>query len=338
MAIQVRRGQKKDFNPDKMLPGEWAGTTDTKEVFFTFAPGDTKKMATYEDMEENIREATGEITAGLTEGISTAIQHANTAADMANQAAETAQASITDLTEDVTVAIENSNVATKTATQAAKDAQDAAQEAREAAGGIGSVTGVKGDKETEYRQGNINLTPENLGALSTTGDAGANTVTFTSNDSGPDGDPAVLEVEKLTSGETLFSILQKASRIFTNFRYLLRLAGTTDISAISDGTITGALTELNNSFKSNTFDTLINITETIKNGETYTFPVDGYLHVESPKDTYVQLRINGVMTYMLLSSNPMYEVKDNLYVKKGMNVKYENGTINRITFYPFKNT
>lgn len=249
MAIQVRRGKKKDFDPDKMLPGEWAGTTDTKEVFFTFAPGDTKKMATYEDMEENIREATGEITAGLTEGISTAIEQANAAADTANQAAETAQASITDLTEDVAVAIENSNTASNTAIQAAQEAQDAAQEAREAATGIGSVTGIKGDKETEYRQGNINLTPEDLGALSTTGDANANTVTFTSNDSGPEGDHGVWEVEKLTTGETLSSILQKVSRMFTNIRYLLRLVGTTDISAISDGTITGAVKTFESNLK-----------------------------------------------------------------------------------------
>lgn len=260
MGIQIRRGKKKDFDPDKMLPGEWAGTTDTKEVFFTFAPGDTKKMATYEDMEENIREATGEITAGLTEGISTAIEQANAAAETANQAAETAQASITDLTEDVAAAIENSNTASNAATQAAKEAQDAAQEAREAAGGIGSVTGVKGNKETEYRQGNINLTPEDLGALSTTGDAGSNTVTFTSNDSGPDGDPAVLEVEKLTSGETLFSILQKVSRIFTNFRYLLRLAGTTDISVIGDGTITGAIAALQTALTTAGKNTAINLT------------------------------------------------------------------------------
>lgn len=342
MAIQVRRGKKKDFDPDKMLPGEWAGTTDTKEVFFAFAPGDTKKMATYEDMEENIREATGEITAGLTEGVNTAIQQAETATQNADQAVGNMEQTITQLVQETGTAVEQAETAAQTANTAAQDAQDAAQEAREAAESIGERAGVgsiKGDAETEYRSGDkINLTPADLGALSLTGDAQNNTVTFTSNDSGPDGDHAVLEVEKLTSGETLFSIMQKVSRIFTNFRYLLRLAGTTDISAISDGTITGALTELNNSFKSNTFGTLINITETIKNGETYTFPFDGYLHVESPKDAFVQLRINGAMTYMLLSSNPTYEVKDNLYVKKGMNVKYENGTINRITFYPFKNT
>ena len=28
MAIQMRRGQYKDFDPDKMLPGEWAVAID----------------------------------------------------------------------------------------------------------------------------------------------------------------------------------------------------------------------------------------------------------------------------------------------------------------------
>lgn len=251
MAIQVRRGKKKDFDPDKMLPGEWAGTTDTKEVFFAFAPGDTKKMATYEDMEENIREATGEITAGLTEGVNTAIQQAETAAQNADQAVGNMEQTITQLVQETGTAVEQAETAAQTANTAAQDAQDAAQEAREAAENIGTTAGVmsiKGDAEAEYRSGDkINLTPADLGALSLTGDAQNNTVTFTSNDSGPDGDHAVLEVEKLTTGETFTSILQKSSRMFTNIRYLLRLAGTTDISAISDGTLTGTVTALHTS-------------------------------------------------------------------------------------------
>lgn len=264
MAIQVRRGKKKDFAPDKMLPGEWAGTTDTKEVFFAFAPGDTKKMATYEDMEENIREATGEITAGLTEGVNTAIQQAETAAQNADQAVGNMEQTVTQLVQETGTAVEQAETAAQTANTAAQDAQDAAQEAREAAESIGTTAGVmsiKGDAEAEYRSGDkINLTPADLGALSLTGDAQNNTVTFTSNDSGPDGDHAVLEVEKLTSGETLFSILQKVSRIFTNFRYLLRLAGTTDISVIGDGTITGAIAALQTALTTAGKNTAINLT------------------------------------------------------------------------------
>lgn len=55
MAIQMRRGQKADFDPSKMLPGEWAVSIDsdtTKQwVWMCFAPGVVKRIATFEDIE-----------------------------------------------------------------------------------------------------------------------------------------------------------------------------------------------------------------------------------------------------------------------------------------------
>ena len=51
MAIQVRRGLEADFDADKMLPGEWAVSTDTKYVRMCFAPGIVLRMATYESFE-----------------------------------------------------------------------------------------------------------------------------------------------------------------------------------------------------------------------------------------------------------------------------------------------
>lgn len=41
------------------------------------------------------------------------------------------------------------------------------------------VTGVKGNAEKSYRRGNVNITPANIGALATTGNASNTTVTFT---------------------------------------------------------------------------------------------------------------------------------------------------------------
>ena len=68
MAIQSRRGAYGDFDPDKMLPGEWASVLkddpkaqDGKAVYMCFSAGDVKRMATYEDMKNNIQEATAEI-------------------------------------------------------------------------------------------------------------------------------------------------------------------------------------------------------------------------------------------------------------------------------------
>ena len=104
------------------------------------------------------------------------------------------------------------------------------------------VTGVKGANETTFRRGNVNITCENIGALATNGDSKSNVVTFTSNDSttGDSTAPALL-----TSGETHASIFSKVSTIFKNVRWLLSKMGITDISAIGNGTVTGALSTLN---------------------------------------------------------------------------------------------
>ena len=65
MAIQMRRGNKADFDPSKMLPGEWAvaidSDTQNQIVWMCFRAGVVKRMGTYEDFKEQIREATTEI-------------------------------------------------------------------------------------------------------------------------------------------------------------------------------------------------------------------------------------------------------------------------------------
>ena len=233
MAIQTRRGPEKDFDPNKLLPGEFAGTTDTKRIFYAFAAGETKEMATYEDMQQEIKNATGDIVAELTDGVETAITNTNKATESANQAAIDA------------------NTAKEAADTAAYKASNAASEAREAAEAALSkgVSGVKGDKEVNFRTGNVNLTSENIGAVKIGGDVAENTVAFTSNDSGPDGEYAILSVDKLTTGEKFSSLMQKISRMFTNMRYVLWLLGNNDITSesvkIGDGTVTGAIRTLN---------------------------------------------------------------------------------------------
>lgn len=104
------------------------------------------------------------------------------------------------------------------------------------------VTGVKGEKDKVFGRGNVNITCASIGALPTDGDSQDNTVTFTSNDSltGDSTPPALL-----TSGETHASILSKVSTVFKNVRWLLSKMGTTDISTLGDGTVTGALSTLN---------------------------------------------------------------------------------------------
>lgn len=118
------------------------------------------------------------------------------------------------------------------------------------------VTGVKGEKDKVFGRGNVNITCASIGALPTDGDSQDNTVTFTSNDSltGDSTPPALL-----TSGETHASILSKVSTIFKNVRWLLSKMGTTDISAIGNGTVTGALSTLDSNIGTKLSNTDIKI-------------------------------------------------------------------------------
>lgn len=107
------------------------------------------------------------------------------------------------------------------------------------------VTGVKGAKETSYRRGNVNLTPENIGAVATGGDTASNVTSFTSSDVADGSAPSWTDVATLTSGETHTSLFTKISQMFKNVRYLYKMLGTTDISSIGGGTVTGAISSQN---------------------------------------------------------------------------------------------
>lgn len=129
------------------------------------------------------------------------------------------------------------------------------------------VTGVKGAKETSYRRGNVNLTPENIGAVATGGDTASNVTSFTSSDVADGSAPSWTNVATLTSGETHTSLFTKVSQMFKNVRYLYKMLGTTDISKIGDGTTTGAISSLNSSLKN--YLTLTDLTKDINFGKSY---------------------------------------------------------------------
>lgn len=90
MAIQNRRGSYEKLDTTKLLPGEHAVVLqndpfcqDGKSVYICFTAGDTKRMATYEDMVENIEDATEEIMLEFTEEVRAATNNANTQATYA---------------------------------------------------------------------------------------------------------------------------------------------------------------------------------------------------------------------------------------------------------------
>ena len=98
MAIQSRRGAFGDFDPNKMLPGEWASVLkddpkaqDGKSVYMCFAAGDVKRMATYEDMKNNIQEATAEIIKQAKEEVTEDTKAAKESAAQAESSAKTAE-------------------------------------------------------------------------------------------------------------------------------------------------------------------------------------------------------------------------------------------------------
>lgn len=98
MAIQSRRGAYGDFDPDKMLPGEWASVLkddpkaqDGKAVYMCFSAGDVKRMATYEDMKNNIQEATAEIIEQAKEEVKEDTKAAKESAAQAESSANTAE-------------------------------------------------------------------------------------------------------------------------------------------------------------------------------------------------------------------------------------------------------
>ena len=63
--IQVRRGLYAEFEPTKLMPGEWAVSIDTETskqvVWMCFSPGVTKRMGTLEDFADQIKGITDEI-------------------------------------------------------------------------------------------------------------------------------------------------------------------------------------------------------------------------------------------------------------------------------------
>ena len=156
------------------------------------------------------------------------------------------------------------------------------------------VTGVKGNNETNFRTGNVNLTSENIGSVEIGGDVAENTVTYESSDVGPDGVPSLISLEKFTTGEKLSSLIKKTSIIANNFRYFLKLLGNTDISSIGDGTVTGGISALNDSLK--TLKSNCNTINTMKYSE-------NGIHVPKTSGYIFLQTVNGQNVYRLQLDN-----------------------------------
>lgn len=130
MAITMRHGPYSKFDPQKLRTAEIAAVTegdphasDGKAIYQCFSPGDVKRMATYEDMVDQIDEAGGEaIDNHIEEKVGTALK----ACESATKAAQDAKT-------NADKAVSGANTATNTANKAAETASKAAETASKAA-------------------------------------------------------------------------------------------------------------------------------------------------------------------------------------------------------------
>lgn len=87
-------------------------------------------------------------------------------------------------------------------------------------------------------------------------------------------------LDELTTGEKLSSILGKIKLAVKNLKSLIGLIGTTDISTIGDGTITGGLSDVNGKLQNCNCGSpkIFNL------NETYICPNNGYVHIRNITD------------------------------------------------------
>lgn len=57
MAIQMRRGNAVDFDPSKMVPGEWAVSQDNKKLYICFSPGNVVEIGSVDAVLPYVYEA-----------------------------------------------------------------------------------------------------------------------------------------------------------------------------------------------------------------------------------------------------------------------------------------
>ena len=150
--IQMRRGLRRDFDPAKLLPGEWAVTTDpgteNQIVYMCFQAGVVKRMGTYEDFRAQVSEATEDIKEEYEqtfneikvymEGLKNTTEgYKNTAAQKATQASNSA-----------TQAGKSASDASKGATNAANSAEASEDHAKLSESWAKGSTGVRDGENT----------------------------------------------------------------------------------------------------------------------------------------------------------------------------------------------
>ena len=159
MAIQVRRGFRKDFDPQKMLPGEWAVSIDNQTqnqiVWMCFAAGVVKRMGTYEDFVQQVKDATIDVRNEYIAEFEEIEKEIQQLADTTQENADTVIQVSKSITETYLPQIKKySESAQKSATTASDKADESSDYATEAEswahGGTGTREGEDSDNAKEY--------------------------------------------------------------------------------------------------------------------------------------------------------------------------------------------
>ena len=173
----------------------------------------------------------------------------------------------------------------------------------------------------------------NDGKLSTTGDSANNTVAYTSADDasvfnsgnlGGQSAYAWTATAKIATGEKHSVLFNKISTMFKNIRTIAKLIGTTDISAVGDGTVSGAIGTLSSDLselKIHGFGARVTLTINTD----YICPSDGYLTVQCTSEVGACTTgwINGTDMIIVKSSNgDNYSSKSSTFVRKGSVIKF----------------
>lgn len=150
MAIQTRRGDYGSFDPDRLVAGEWATVTsgdphaeDGRAVYMCFVAGDVKRMATYEDMVDYVRdEVVDDAIEPVREQAERATQAANLAAD-AVLSAQSAQSAAEQAQRAASTSENRASSYKSSAEVAASAARTSATQAENAVNKITVATAVK---------------------------------------------------------------------------------------------------------------------------------------------------------------------------------------------------
>lgn len=134
MAITMRHGPYSKFDPQKLRTAEITVVTegdphasDGKAIYQCFSPGDVKRMATYEDMVDQIDEAGGEV---IDNHIEEKTGAALKACENATKAAQDAKTNADKVVSSANTAASSASTAANTANKAAETASKAAEDCK----------------------------------------------------------------------------------------------------------------------------------------------------------------------------------------------------------------